>query len=132
MSIGHWVYRGISMSGISMSGISMSGISMSGIGMSGIGMSLLLATLSACTTSEPEADAYGNFVAIETTVSAQSDGELLAFDVSEGDQLAVHQVVGQIDTVQLALSGSALLAQREALSAQVASVNAEADVLLEQ
>jgi len=105
---------------------------MSGIGMSGIGMSLLLATLSACTTSEPEADAYGNFVAIETTVSAQSDGELLAFDVSEGDQLAVHQVVGQIDTVQLALSGSALLAQREALSAQVASVNAEAEVLLEQ
>lgn len=93
---------------------------------------ILLGVLPACTDSEPDADAYGNFEAIETMVSAQSDGELLVFDVHEGARLAIDQVVGQIDTVQLALGKSVLLAQRDALSAQVASVTAEADVLLEQ
>lgn len=93
---------------------------------------LLLSTISACTMSEDDADAYGNFEAIETTVSAQADGELLAFEVREGDLLFVHQIVGQIDTVQLTLSKAALRAQREVFSAQVASVNAEVEILLEQ
>ena len=93
---------------------------------------LALPLLLGCESGENDADAYGNFEAIETTISAQSDGELITFNVNEGEELSPRQVIGQIDTVQLALGRSALLAQRDALNAQVASVNAEVEVLIEQ
>ena len=67
---------------------------------------------------EPEGDAYGNFEATEVTVSAQSDGRLLSFDVEEGDQLADGARVGLIDTTQLVAQRDGLLAQRRNLQAQ--------------
>ncbi len=59
----------------------------------------LAATLltSACGNSGPGYDASGNFEADEVIVSAQQNGELLAFSVNEGDKLSAGQVVGQID-----------------------------------
>lgn len=63
-------------------------------------------------------DAYGNFEATETVVSAQADGPLLTFTVNEGDRLAEGEVVGLVDTTQLAAQRDALLAQRRNLLAQ--------------
>ena len=71
-------------------------------------------------------DAYGNFEATETTVSAEADGRLLSFAVDEGDRLAVGDVVGLVDTTQLAAQRDALLAQRRQLLGQKRSLLAQA------
>jgi len=51
-----------------------------------------------CTTSDDAADAYGNFEAIETRVSAQATGVLYQFAIDEGQLRQAVQAVGQIDT----------------------------------
>jgi HlyD family secretion protein len=80
----------------------------------------------------PEADAYGNFEATEVTVSAQTSGRLLRFDVDEGDDLEENTIVGLVDTVQLALQRDALLAQRQNLTAQRTSLLAQQQATLAQ
>jgi HlyD family secretion protein len=85
----------------------------------------LLALLAGCGPDDLS-DAYGTFQATETTVSAQADGRLLTFDVSEGDDLAVGEAVGLVDTTQLATQRDALLAQRRQLLGQKQSLLAQA------
>lgn len=53
--------------------------------------------LSFCGQNNKDYDASGNFEADEVIVSAQQNGELLAFNVSEGEQLGAGTEVGQID-----------------------------------
>ena len=77
---------------------------------------LLLFLTTACTTTEPESDAYGNFEAVETTVSAQATGSLLRFVVDEGQTLTAGQTVGQIDADQLTLRRAQLLASKRAIA----------------
>lgn len=77
-----------------------------------LGMTALL-TLAACGSGE-EPDAYGNFEATEVVVSAETNGQLLWFTPDEGQRLAAGTVVGVIDTAQLALQRSQVLAQRAA------------------
>lgn len=86
-----------------------------------------------------EPDAYGNFEATETTVSAEAQGRLLRFDVDEGDRLAEGAVVGLIDTTKLRLQRRSLgaqrqsvLAQRQATLAQEPEVAAQAGALRAQ
>lgn len=97
-----------------------------------VAAAFMIATVSACGDAEDQPDAYGNFEAVETTVSAQASGELLSFTVSEGDLLERGQLVAQVDTVQLALNRAALEAQREAILTQIVSVHGEINVLEEQ
>lgn len=84
-----------------------------------------LAPLAGCGADDAP-DAYGNFEAAETTVSAEADGRLLAFTVEEGDRLDVGAVVGLVDTTQLAAQRDNLLAQRRQLLGQKRSLLAQA------
>ena len=61
---------------------------------------LIIAMLffTSCFRNENSSDAYGNFEATEITISAQGYGELLSFDVNEGESLKENQLIGQIDT----------------------------------
>lgn len=68
--------------------------------------------------NDDAADAYGNFQATEVTVSAEAQGTLVRFTAREGDRLQAGQVVGLIDTTQLALQRRALIAQQQSLTAQ--------------
>ena len=54
-----------------------------------------------CGNSEKEYDATGTFEATEVTVAAEQNGTLMRFDVNEGDELALDQEVGLIDTTQI-------------------------------
>lgn len=82
----------------------------------------LLAT--GCGGDEP--DAYGNFEVDEVTVSAETDGRLLRYDVREGVELAAGESVGLIDTTQVALQ---LRELRSALgTARSGTEQSEADV----
>lgn len=65
--------------------------------------------LAACGGSDSESDATGIFEATEVLVSAEGDGRLLRFTVSEGDLLTAGQEVGCIDTVQLSLERGGLM-----------------------
>jgi HlyD family secretion protein len=59
--------------------------------------------LAGCASNENEADAYGNFEAIEIQVSAEQPGMLIGPSLEEG--VAVHKgdLLAQIDTAQLHL-----------------------------
>ncbi len=94
---------------------------------------IVLFALSSCQQQEGVSDAYGNFDAhAEVIVSAQNMGQLLRFDVEEGDQLKAGQGVGQIDTIDLYLKKKVLSKQKEAIAAQLISLNANVKVQQQQ
>lgn len=72
-------------------------------------------SLSSCKGNENEYDASGTFEATETIVSAEANGVIKAFNITEGDALKAGQRVGYMDSVQLYLQKEQLLAQISAL-----------------
>jgi HlyD family secretion protein len=94
-----------------------------------IGGVLLLFT--GCTGNE-KSDAYGQFEAVETTISSKASGELLSFDVKEGRNLKKGQQVGLIDTTQLWLKMKELQSRLVATQSKITSINAEIEVQKEQ
>lgn len=63
----------------------------------------LAACLVSCGSGEKDYDATGTFEATEVTVSAEQNGVLLRFAVSEGNRVDAGHEIGLIDTVQLSL-----------------------------
>lgn len=53
--------------------------------------------------SNVEFDACGQIDAVQVTVSSESNGRILDFDLNEGDKVCAGQVLGSLDTVQLSL-----------------------------
>lgn len=90
----------------------------------------IIVVLTACNNGE-KSDAYGNFEATTITVSAKGNGELIMFDVEEGQQLPANQSVGLIDTTQLHLEKLRLRAQMEALDLKLQEAAPEIAVLVE-
>lgn len=93
---------------------------------------LLAVSLTACRENGDTADAYGNFEAQEVIVSAEGNGELLRFDVEEGQKLPAGQPIGLIDTTQLHLKRQQLRASIQALTGKTQEVQPQIDVLMEQ
>jgi HlyD family secretion protein len=88
----------------------------------------LLISLGACKKTQTP-DAYGNFEATETVVSAQTPGQLLWFTPLEGARVVQGAVVGVVDTAQLALQRAQILAQRSATTARAGEVSQQMNVL---
>lgn len=73
-------------------------------------ISALLCTLcTACTSKDEAYDASGVFETTEVIVSAKATGELLSFDVEEGQNVKEGDRLGLIDTLQLSLKKQQLL-----------------------
>lgn len=87
--------------------------------------------LSTCSTEEIS-DAYGQFEATEVTISSESAGKLLTFNVNEGDRLEAGKQVGIVDTTQLHLKKKELEAQHEAAESRIINIEAEVDVVREE
>lgn len=79
---------------------------------------ILAVILTACSGNQKDFDATGTFEATEITVSAEQNGKLLSFNLTEGMTLNALQQVGLIDTVQLALQAKALGATKESIANQ--------------
>ena len=79
---------------------------------------ILAVILTACSGNQNDFDATGTFEATEITVSAEQNGKLLSFNLTEGMTLNALQQVGLIDTVQLALQAKALGATKESIANQ--------------
>jgi HlyD family secretion protein len=91
----------------------------------------LFLTFAACRRAA-KPDAYGNFEAIETVVSAETGGSLLWFTPVEGQQVVPGTVLGVIDTTRLALDREQLGAQRTAVRARVSESERQIGVLAVQ
>jgi HlyD family secretion protein len=85
----------------------------------------ILAFLQACNTQENQADAYGNFEAIEVLVSAESQGRILSFVAMEGASLEKDQVVAVIDSLQLYLKKLQLASGEASLFARISTLDAQ-------
>ncbi len=78
-----------------------------------------LFTLFSCGTSENNYDAMGVFEATEVVVSAKAQGELISFDVNEGDEVKTDVVLGVIDATKLTLQQQSLEDRRDAQTARI-------------
>lgn len=74
--------------------------------------------LTACGNKEKEYDATGTFEATETTVSAEENGTLMRFDLSEGDNVEQGREVALVDTTQLWLRLQQLVAMKAVYQSQ--------------
>lgn len=88
--------------------------------------------LASCGKSGPEADAYGNFEAVGTTISAEANGRILWFSAIEGQILQAGDTIGLIDTTDLHLKRNQLKAQRSAIAGKSTTINAQTGVYQEQ
>ncbi len=90
---------------------------------------LLLSTLFSCKNGNEKADGYGNFEATEITVSAENNGRLMQFNVSEGQELKKEAFIGYIDTVPLALNREQLLVSKQIVASKSKGVLSQITVL---
>ena len=74
--------------------------------------------LAACSRGE-QPDAYGNVETTQVTVSAETAGRLVAFEVREGQMLAASAEVGRINPSELELQRQQAEAQREASESRI-------------
>ncbi len=88
--------------------------------------------LTACGHGKDGSDAYGNFEATEVTISADGNGQLVNFNLDEGDDLKPGEQVGQIDTLQLFYRKQQLEASIGALYAKTISIPTQINVLKEK
>ncbi|MBR5169197.1 MAG: HlyD family efflux transporter periplasmic adaptor subunit [Muribaculaceae bacterium] len=77
----------------------------------------VLLVLASCGKKEKEFDATGTFEATEVTVSAKASGELVMFNVAEGQTIEAGNTVGNIDVTQLTLKKNELATAASQLNA---------------
>jgi HlyD family secretion protein len=87
---------------------------------------LIFTGFSSCKNNKRASDAYGVFEATEITVSSESNGKMLYFNVEEGSTYQQGEILGSIDTLQIYLqikqleaSIAAAMARRPDLPTQV-------------
>ena len=87
---------------------------------------------SSCTKKSAQFDASGVFEATEVMVSAQASGEIMKFDVQEGDWVEAGQPLGYIDTIQLYLKKLQLETNIRAVRNQSVDINKQLAALEQQ
>lgn len=85
----------------------------------------LFVVLLGCKNNEEQADAYGNFEAIEVMVSAEAQGRIVEFNPLEGQKLHKDQVVVVIDSTQLNLKKKQLQSGVASLMSKINTLDAQ-------
>ena len=93
---------------------------------------ILLMTVVACSKSETDYDASGTFEAEEIMVTAKASGTILKLDVEEGQQLALHEKVGEIDPKTIELQKEQVIASIDALEQKTGSAVPQIQILQTQ
>lgn len=93
---------------------------------------IILVLITGCSGNHQKSDAYGNFEAIEITISAEASGKILRLDVEAGQLLEAGAIIGQIDPTDLTFRSAQLQAQREAAASKIANIQAQIDVQVQQ
>jgi len=87
---------------------------------------------SACNNKNKEYDASGVFETTEIIVSAKGSGEILQFNITEGQQVEAGQTLGVIDTTQLYWRKVQLLSSVKAMDSRQVNVSVQVAALQEQ
>ncbi len=85
-----------------------------------------------CKSGDTGFDATGTFESDEVIVSAEQNGQLLQFNVNEGDNLTNGQVVGYIDSTNLILQRAQVTANIHSLSEKTFDVQPQIKLLQDQ
>ena len=93
--------------------------------------SALAIALASCQNAE-KYDATGIFEATTVTVSSETNGKLVSFDINEGDSLIAGQQVGLVDTTLLALQRKQLHSQQLSTEKSSPDIAAQAAALRSQ
>ena len=93
---------------------------------------IILMTVVACSKSETDYDASGTFEAEEIMVTAKATGTILKLEVEEGQQLALHEKVGEIDPKTIELQKEQVIASIDALEQKTGSAVPQIQVLQTQ
>lgn len=88
--------------------------------------------LYACKNQIAESDAYGNFEATITTISAEANGSLLFLNIEEGQKLSKGKLVGIVDTALLDLQRKQVQASIGTLPQKLQDALSEIEVLRDQ
>ncbi|MBN2862104.1 MAG: hypothetical protein JXN62_03015, partial [Bacteroidales bacterium] len=88
--------------------------------------------LTACNRNSDQADAYGNFEAIEVIVSAETNGRILKFDLSEGTEIEAGSEIALIDTTLFHLQKAEIDAGMKGVMTRINSINAQNDIFRQQ
>jgi HlyD family secretion protein len=94
-------------------------------------ITIILITI-ACNSKKDEFDASGSFEVDEVIVSSELAGQLLTFNVNEGDSLRQGQVVGSIDADNINLQKEQVEASIQSLSEKTATVTPQVKLLQDQ
>lgn len=78
--------------------------------------------LSSCGRGNGDYDASGVFEATEVIVSAEANGKIMQFDITEGQLLDAGREIGYIDTVQLYLKKMQLMANMKSVKTRYTDV----------
>lgn len=93
---------------------------------------IMAISVAACKNKDNVYDASGTFEAVETIVSAEATGRIMALNIEEGQLLKVGQNVGYIDSVQLHLKKKQLEAQIRATGSRLPDIVAQTNVYKQQ
>src|SRR3989339_1640551 len=89
---------------------------------------ILLSILFSCSGDDKKSDAYGNFEAIEVTVSSEVQGKMLSLKVEEGTNIDSGICIGFIDTTNTWLKLKQLQAQKSTIQSKVQNVISQINV----
>src|SRR5690242_7567989 len=92
----------------------------------------LVLMLFSCHSNENKFDASGTFESDEVIVSSQLGGELLSFNIEEGDTLSAGEVVGHIDSTDVALQKQQVQATIQSLQEKTTNVEPQIKLLRDQ
>lgn len=88
--------------------------------------------LAGCRNETGEADAYGNFEAVEITVSAETSGRILKYDLTEGTEIEKGTEIALVDTTLFHLQKAEIEAGMRSVRTRVSSINAQNDIIYQQ
>lgn len=90
------------------------------------------ALFTACQNDGGDYDASGIFETTEVIVSAKANGEIMQFDVEEGQQVKPGTVLGYIDTLQLAFQKAQLRANQSATVSRILDTDRQIAAIRQQ
>src|ERR1035437_168732 len=72
----------------------------------------MIIILGACSNNKAKSDAFGNFETEEVIISSENSGKILLTAFVEGEKVSQGAVMAVVDTVNLVLQRSQLVAQK--------------------
>jgi HlyD family secretion protein len=85
-----------------------------------------------CKNKSTEADAYGNFEAIEIIISAETSGRILTFEVTEGSEIEKGEEIALIDTTLFHLQEAEINAGMRSVRTRISTIDAQNEILNQQ